>query len=90
MSKYKDDQTLRIKKVPKEIVEEMYDGSVDFRLLCIDVGNLNEKNMDQFVTRHGENVDWDLTKEMIDEYGIEEKILFLKVYTSTTLSEEKE
>ena len=90
MSKYKDDQTLRIKKVPKEIVEEMYDGSVDFRLLCIDVGNLNEKNMDQFVTSHGENVDWDLTKEMTDEYGIEEKILFLKVYTSTTLSEEKE
>jgi len=68
MRKYnnQENEMIRVNEVPQDIVEGLYEGKVPFRLVCLDVSNLNEESMKLLINKHGHDVDWDLTREVFD------------------------
>ena len=85
MRKYnnQENEMIRVNEVPQDIVEGLYEGKVPFRLVCLDVSNLNEESMKLLINKHGHDVDWDLTREVFDMTDSVMKNLFVKVSDKT-------
>ena len=85
MRKYnnQENEMIRVNEVPQDIVEGLYEGKVPFRLVCLDVSNLNEESMKLLINKHGRDVDWDLTREVFDMTDSVMKNLFVKVSDKT-------